>query len=588
MIIVVYSKMNAAMVEKNFGESEYSYYFVLKEFRPILQQLGTVATVSDPWREVDAIYHDAVKRGEDCVFLSFSPPHQTPLDLACPTIPVFAWEFDTIPTETWFGESEQDWRFVLNKLGRAITHSSFAVRTIQATMGADFPVASIPAPVWDRFAAMRPQPCNDPLMRNVRLDIAGLDSRTRDLSAYSPQQRLNTARVEASHSAGAPPDVDGVVYTSIFDPYDNRKNFFDMLGAFCWAFRDTPDATLIVKLSHHDLRYPINVLMSDLYKHTPFQCRVIVLGGFLNDTDYTKLMMATTFALNTSRGEGQCLPLMEYMSYGKPAIAPCHTGMLDYLSSENAFLVRSTAEPASWPHDTRVAIRTLRRRLDFESLLKAYRDSYQVAKEAPDRYAAMAEQARLALQQHCSSSIIVRRLREFLALPAQSPQANSDYGKIMPRSIAYSLGRTIDFACDVDARRYLIAGWNTTELGHGIWSEGETAELAFHHRPRPKRPLLFRINLSAFVTKEHDDIEVSVAANGVALARWRFSCIHPETIDHSWREALIPANIASTGEIHITLQIDHPMSPWELYLSDDCRRLGIMLHELSISAVKPR
>ena len=58
-----------------------------------------------------------------------------PLGLACPTIPVFAWEFDSIPTETWFGEPFQDWRYVLKKTGRAITHSKFAVGAVRAAMG---------------------------------------------------------------------------------------------------------------------------------------------------------------------------------------------------------------------------------------------------------------------------------------------------------------------------------------------------------------------------------------------------------------------------------------------------------------------
>src|ERR1035437_7476303 len=42
-----------------------------------------------------------------------------------------------------------------------------------------------------------------------------------------------------------PLDIDGVVYTTVFNPYDGRKNWIDMLCTFCWAFRDIEDATLI-------------------------------------------------------------------------------------------------------------------------------------------------------------------------------------------------------------------------------------------------------------------------------------------------------------------------------------------------------
>ena len=37
----------------------------------------------------------------------------------------------------------------------------------------------------------------------------------------------------------------GVVYTSMLNPTDGRKNWHDILTAFCWALRDAPWALLI-------------------------------------------------------------------------------------------------------------------------------------------------------------------------------------------------------------------------------------------------------------------------------------------------------------------------------------------------------
>jgi hypothetical protein len=42
MVISVYSETNAALIERNLGESEYSYYFVLKAFLRIPEQIGRV------------------------------------------------------------------------------------------------------------------------------------------------------------------------------------------------------------------------------------------------------------------------------------------------------------------------------------------------------------------------------------------------------------------------------------------------------------------------------------------------------------------------------------------------------------------
>ena len=136
MLIIIHSETNKSNIQQNLGRPEYSYYFVLKEFRPVLERLGQVIEVSNPDELVDRLYFDCLSRGEACVFLSFSPPHRTPIHYACPTIPVFAWEFSTIPTESWHGEPRHDWRVVLNACGMAITlPQPFARRNSPSTAG---------------------------------------------------------------------------------------------------------------------------------------------------------------------------------------------------------------------------------------------------------------------------------------------------------------------------------------------------------------------------------------------------------------------------------------------------------------------
>ena len=74
MKFLVYSQINASHIQLSLGLPEYSYYFVLKDFLPVLQILGTVQIVNNPVLEVDALYDAACATGELCVFLSFSPP----------------------------------------------------------------------------------------------------------------------------------------------------------------------------------------------------------------------------------------------------------------------------------------------------------------------------------------------------------------------------------------------------------------------------------------------------------------------------------------------------------------------------------
>jgi len=427
MLIIIYSETNQSNILENLGKPEYSYYFVLKEFRPVLERLGQVVEVTRPDEEIDQLYADCLARGEDCVFLSFSPPHRTAAHYACPTIPVFAWEFSTIPTESWQGEPRHDWRVVLGATGMAITHSSFTVKTVREVMGADFPVAAVAAPVWDRFAARGAALAQRPTVDHMRLQLRGLliDSRTTDLRPYGPPaHQAGTPLVLDGPAEDCELLLDGVIYTSVFNPYDGRKNWKDMISAFCTTFRDVADATLVLKLTHHDVSAALTDMLHHVYKNQSYRCRIVLIHGYLADADYERLVEATRYVVNSSYGEGQCLPLMEFMSCGRPAIAPLNTAMADYIDHDNAFVVDSTEELTAWPHDPRAAYRTLRYVTDWDSLCSAYRASYDVAKNDPERYRRMSAHAVGSLEKFCSQANAEQRLRAFFeAIPERRRNA---------------------------------------------------------------------------------------------------------------------------------------------------------------------
>lgn len=428
MLILIHSETNQRTIRESLGKPEYSYYFVLKEYRPILERIGQVLEVVDPDALVDALYDDCQARGEDCVFLSFSPPHRTPIHYRCPTIPVFAWEFSTLPHETWHGEPRHNWHHVLDTVGAAITHSSFTVDAVHEAMGKDYPVISVPAPVWNRFSQRAQALPREPIARSIQLKIEGLllDSRSIDVQPYAPAKHRRGERIDFERARGQHElTLDGVVYTSVFNPFDGRKNWIDMLGAFCWCFRDSPDATLVLKLTHHLVDDALNDMLHHLFKLQPYRCRIVLIHGYLDDAAYERLVEATSYVVNTSYGEGQCLPLMEFMSCGKPAIAPSNTAMLDYLSEENAFVVDCTPELTAWPHDPRAAYRTLRYIPVWDSILQAYKASYELARDNPARYRQMGDAAIASLEAFCSQEVATQRLGEFLTavLSKQTPAA---------------------------------------------------------------------------------------------------------------------------------------------------------------------
>jgi glycosyltransferase involved in cell wall biosynthesis len=424
MIIMAYTAFNAASIGDALGAPEYSYWFVRRAFRPVLERFGIVVPVTDPQREVPAICASAAAHGQDCVFFSFEPPHKTVLGLPCRTIPVFAWEFDTIPDEAWGDDPRNDWRAVLAETGSAITHSDFSVAAIRRAMGQDYPAWSVPAPVYDANAMFAREA--QPSQRVTTLSFSGLviDSRLVDLELFSMSRSysdgLEALRGLARYLREASPrtsvTLGGVVYTAVFNPIDGRKNFNDLLGGFLWAFRDVEDATLILKITHFDPVRGMMPVLADLAKHGRYKCRVLLLHGMLPDAEYRDLVRLTSYAVNASTNEGQCLPLMEFMSAGRPAISPAHTAMLNYIGPDNSFVVRHSDRLAVWPHDPRQTYRSRRHMVSVGALIAAYRESYAVAKHHPARYAAMSAAANAALKNFCSVDIAAQRLAEVLGV----------------------------------------------------------------------------------------------------------------------------------------------------------------------------
>ncbi|MFT6412617.1 MAG: glycosyltransferase involved in cell wall biosynthesis [Paraglaciecola sp.] len=391
------------------GAAEYSYYFVLREFLPVLEQCGEVITISNPETEVDPIYKKAQSRNEYCVFLSFTPAHKTCISNQCPTVPVMAWEFNDIPNETWADEEKNDWRLVLGKVGQAITHSSHSVAVIRKAMRGNYPAISIPSPVWDRYKPKDGKPKRVAYHPSFDLTIKGAV-----IDTHSPAFDIDFHQdIHSIYKESHLLNIQGVIYTSILNPLDGRKNWFDMISAFCWAFKHQEDATLILKFTcNHQREWPAMVA-NILAQQPSCRARIIIIIGYLDDKSYAALGEKSSYVVNASHGEGQCLPLMEYMSSGTPAISPCHTGMADYINTQNSFIVDSSLEPVAWPDDTRKAFRTTQYRINWESLKSGFEKSYEIVTNDPDSYEKMSRKSIETLKAHCSKETAKNQLIKF-------------------------------------------------------------------------------------------------------------------------------------------------------------------------------
>jgi glycosyltransferase involved in cell wall biosynthesis len=214
-----------------------------------------------------------------------------------------------------------------------------------------------------------------------------------------------------------PLTLGGLVFTSIFNFGDRRKNPIDMISAFLLAFKDREDVTLVVKIAtnptreHHEVKLFVHLYHKMNIQH---KCRMVLLTDFLDDGQMADLVRATTFYVNASKAEGACLPLMQALAGGRPSIAPDHTSMADYMDDSIGFIPRMHPEPTHWPHDPEKKAETYWNRLVWTDLRDAFLAAADLIEEDPERYREMSKAARARILGYASQDAVEETLRETL------------------------------------------------------------------------------------------------------------------------------------------------------------------------------
>jgi len=114
---------------------------------------------------------------------------------------------------------------------------------------------------------------------------------------------------------------------------------------------------------------------------------------------------------------------MNYLAAGRPGISPAHSSMGDYFSDRSGLVVESHPEPAAWPHDQRLRLRTSWGRIVWTSLRDQIRSGYRMATEQPDRYRELAATCRAEMRAWASAAAVSRRLEAALAELAERQPA---------------------------------------------------------------------------------------------------------------------------------------------------------------------
>ncbi|HET6879809.1 MAG TPA: hypothetical protein VFI31_06630 [Pirellulales bacterium] len=457
--VITTSSISAAEVADRCGDNCYSYYFVQRAFLPLLERWAAVEEVSQSPRVVRERIVAAKRLGQSPIHLSFLPLQFARAVSEAPNVVFPFWEYPDIPHYDVAGNPRNNWVRAATEFDMILTACRFT-RDAFLRAGVRTPIHVTPVPIADDYFALPPWephqrvtlegacyvlPQGDPTRLGDLARLAagrlGLKVREKCRLAYRRGVRpflppsLHRRLAGASHATigkEPPPvvpvqdqrlpipygvsgrvDLAGVVYTTVLNPFDIRKNWRGIIAAFLHALGDCEDATLVIKLAAaSNMRREAlhNVLHYYRRLRVRHRAQLVVMGDYLSDDQMCELARASTFYLNASHAEGACLPLQDALAAGRPGIAPQHTAMAEYIDDRVAFVVPSHAEPIHWQWDPQCRRTTTWQQIRRRHLVRQLQLSYQVAKHDLGRYRALAAEGRQRMRNLASADEVWRRL----------------------------------------------------------------------------------------------------------------------------------------------------------------------------------
>jgi hypothetical protein len=460
-----------AQLAERIGREAYSYRFVYRAFAPMLQRWGRTIEVTQAESRLDFALQQAREQGLQPIHLSFLPLHLTYLTQHAANVVFPFWEFPDLPNRPLGNNPRNNWVNLARHFALILTASTFT-RDAFRRAGIHTPIEVIPVPVsapyfatptWtpgkrvvlDTPCYVFPQPpgpqapAPNPWLP-AQPSRMGLRARARHVykSYVAPRIRPNLdkyltlaarAIAAARQARGADEHVpyavspslelSGVVYTTILNPYDPRKNWQDTLTAYLLALADCEDATLVLKLvvcpelAAQSLNGMLHYYHQLGIRH---RCKLAFVTAYLSEAQMVDLARGSTFYLNSARAEGACLPLQSFLAARRPGIAPDHTAMADYFHDDVGLVIESHPEPAPWPHDPEQRLSTHWHRIVWQSLHDQVRAAYDLAGTQPERYQALAARGRERMLEFASGDRVGPRLSAALDSVANHVTPHAD------------------------------------------------------------------------------------------------------------------------------------------------------------------
>jgi glycosyltransferase involved in cell wall biosynthesis len=211
------------------------------------------------------------------------------------------------------------------------------------------------------------------------------------------------------------------IYLTILNPEDFRKNLDAMLRAVYYFSRSCTDVLLIVKVLTSSSRFHLLDVLSDIIPRkldsgTALKTdNIVFFNEFLSEQEMSHLYSIADYYLCASFCEGQNLPLLEAMAHGVVPVTTANTAMADYITTENAIVIRDRPVPNDCVH----LAGTIARR-PFSINRSRIEDVHHALKRTlsitPSRYTTMSAKAKQVVHEKYSPDVIWSRIKSRLAV----------------------------------------------------------------------------------------------------------------------------------------------------------------------------
>ncbi|ETR72748.1 MAG: TPR repeat-containing protein [Candidatus Magnetoglobus multicellularis str. Araruama] len=129
--------------------------------------------------------------------------------------------------------------------------------------------------------------------------------------------------------------------------FETRKATAELIVTFDYAFKDNNNVRLVLCTSTHKKDFDINAFIQSLNIRHPE--KIIRVGPFVSNSELAALYRSCDAFVIPTRGEGWGLPIIEAMACGLPTIVTGYSGLTEFVSKENAYLIDFKMETIQSP-----------------------------------------------------------------------------------------------------------------------------------------------------------------------------------------------------------------------------------------------